>query len=373
MATQRQHRIASEFASEPSVAKLIPGNDNYTTELIRLNNWYSYEKTRKDAYKYHIDYSKKFRNADLKYLSLVDERDVDTTLCWMSRIKMRDIMFSDAHEATLNEYYDKLVLKGKAIFEQKNKQTKVAAVAAAPTKTIQEALQEKISDFLGDMEGHIDDFIAAGFKTDFSLYNHLKFQHLAPQYATAAKELMSKKLEELNDIPNDKQLQEGYAYLGKRGLNAYIKLLTSFVEDSDKYLVFKKANRKPRVVKEKPAGVQVKSIKYKANDTELGIKSEVPSSMIGAEQVWLFNTKNRKLSVYVSESTKGLQAKGTALQSWSPEKSKQKTLRKPAEQIKEMLACGKVKLRTFMDTIKSKEQAVNGRLNEDTIILKVIK
>ena len=117
MATQRQHRIASEFASEPSVARLIPGNDNYTTELIRLNNWYSYEKTRKDAYKYHIDYSKKFRNADLKYLSLVDERDVDTTLCWMSRIKMRDIMFSEAHEATLNEYYDKLVLKGKSIFE----------------------------------------------------------------------------------------------------------------------------------------------------------------------------------------------------------------------------------------------------------------
>jgi hypothetical protein len=65
--------------------------------------------------------------------------------------------------------------------------------------------------------------------------------------------------------------------------------------------------------------------------------------------------------------------KGTALQNWSPDKSKQKTLRKPDEQIKDLLASGKVKLRSFIDNIKAKEQNVNGRINIDTIILKIIR
>jgi hypothetical protein len=65
--------------------------------------------------------------------------------------------------------------------------------------------------------------------------------------------------------------------------------------------------------------------------------------------------------------------KGSTLQNWTPEKSKQKTLRKPDEQLKDLLASGKVKLRTFIDSIKSKEQEVNGRINIETIILKVVR
>jgi hypothetical protein len=105
----------------------------------------------------------------------------------------------------------------------------------------------------------------------------------------------------------------------------------------------------------------------------LGITSAKAFDLVGAEQVWLFNTKTRKLAVYTSESTKGMTVKGTTLQNWSPEKSKQKTLRKPEEQIKDLMASGKVKLRTFLDNIKSKEQDVNGRINIDTIILKITR
>ena len=126
-------------------------------------------------------------------------------------------------------------------------------------------------------------------------------------------------------------------------------------------------------IQAKPAIAQIRSLKYKLKDDELGITSAKAFDLVGAEQVWLFNTKTRKISVYTSESTKGMTVKGTTLQNWSPEKSKQKTLRKPEEQIKDLLALGKVKLRTFLDNIKSKEQAVNGRINIDTIILKITR
>jgi hypothetical protein len=137
--------------------------------------------------------------------------------------------------------------------------------------------------------------------------------------------------------------------------------------------VFKKANRKPRAAKEKSPTQQVKGIKYKIEDTELKIRSLPPTEMIGAFQVWLYNSKTKKLSKYSTDSARGIQAKGSAIQNWEPDNSKQKTLRKPEETIKELMAAGKVKLRTFLEDLKTKEQSVNGRLNIDTIILKVLR
>ena len=87
----------------------------------------------------------------------------------------------------------------------------------------------------------------------------------------------------------------------------------------------------------------------------------------------MFNTKTRKLSVYRTDSALGIQVKGTTLQNYDPEMSCQKTLRKPAEQLKDLLSAGKIQLRKFMDNIKAVQVEVNGRLNGDTLIVRTIK
>jgi hypothetical protein len=48
----------------------------------------------------------------------------------------------------------------------------------------------------------------------------------------------------------------------------------------------------------------------------------------------------------------------------------QKTLRKPAEQIKKLLSSGKPAARKVFKEIKATETKFNGRGSEDTIILK---
>jgi len=50
-----------------------------------------------------------------------------------------------------------------------------------------------------------------------------------------------------------------------------------------------------------------------------------------------------------------------------------KTLRKPAEQLKQFADSGKVQLRTFLDKIKATEIKLNGRTNDQVILLKAIK
>jgi hypothetical protein len=50
-----------------------------------------------------------------------------------------------------------------------------------------------------------------------------------------------------------------------------------------------------------------------------------------------------------------------------------KGLRKPDVTIKALFGAGKVSLRKFMDDIKTVESKPNGRINQDTILLRVIK
>jgi hypothetical protein len=374
MATKREHDASKVLQSEPLVSKLDPLSTDYTITLMRLNNWYSTEKTRSDSYKYYQQYVKKNRPTDVKYFAEVEERDVHITYGWMARMLLQGAIVSTDHQKAFDKNLTGLIDLGKARLLTKETTVKVAVATTTVKRTsIQDAMKEKASEYVGELEGFIDEFVTED--KEFNLYNHLKGNQIPAPYVITVKSWAESKLTEFEEVVDskDSQIVEGYSNFNKRKLKSMVKMFESFIADCDKYGQFKKANRKPRAVREKPAVAQVKSLKYKLKDEELGLTSARGIDLVGAEQVWLFNTKTRKLAVYTSESTKGMTVKGTTLQNWSPEKSKQKTLRKPEEQIKDLMASGKVKLRTFLDSIKSKEQAVNGRINIDTIILKITR
>jgi hypothetical protein len=374
MATKREHDAGKVLLSEPLVSKLDPTANDYVITLIRINNWYSTDKTRGDAHKYFVQYVKHNMPSSVKIFAEVDEKDVHMTYGWMARMLLQGANIRKDHLDGFNKELNRLFEIGKKrLNAKKNVITVTTPVAVVKRPSIQDAIKDKASEYIGELEGFVDEFCTAD--KDFNLYTHLKGNQIPAPYTTFVKTWAVKKLDQWNEVADskDSQIVEGYSNFPKRKITKIVKLFESFVEDCDKYGQFKKANRKVRATREKPAVAQIKSLKYKLKDDELGLTSAKAFDLVGAEQVWLFNTKTRKLSVYTSESTKGMTVKGTTLQNWSPEKSKQKTLRKPEEQIKDLLALGKVKLRTFLDNIKSKEQAVNGRINIDTIILKITR
>jgi hypothetical protein len=94
--------------------------------------------------------------------------------------------------------------------------------------------------------------------------------------------------------------------------------------------------------------------------------------VIGADQLWVFNVKYRTLGVYNAMGPSGLTIKGTTLQGFDDKTSKKKKLRKPEEVLKRCLTGGKIVLRKVLDEVNSKESAMNGRLNEETILLRVV-
>ena len=102
------------------------------------------------------------------------------------------------------------------------------------------------------------------------------------------------------------------------------------------------------------------------------LKSVTASSIIGAQQLWVYNIKNKKLGVYNATGASGFSVKGTSLQGYDPETSVQRTLRKPDVVIPKMMAAGKVALRKILSDLTTTETQLNGRFNEDTLLLRVI-
>ena len=132
-----------------------------------------------------------------------------------------------------------------------------------------------------------------------------------------------------------------------------------------------KVNRKPRKAKVVSKDKLVAKLKYMKTNEPLKLVSVNPVDIIGAGELWIFNTKTRKLGKYVAAEFNTLNVKGTTITNFDEFKSIQKTIRKPEEKLKEFKAANKVALRKFIDDINATDTRLNGRINEDTILLRV--
>jgi hypothetical protein len=84
-----------------------------------------------------------------------------------------------------------------------------------------------------------------------------------------------------------------------------------------------------------------------------------------------YNTKTRKLGIYYPADKNSLSFKGTTLINFDEKKSVQKTMRKPAEQISMFKKVAKRSLQKEFSAVKSVETKMNGRFNEQTLILRI--
>ena len=231
------------------------------------------------------------------------------------------------------------------------------------------------------MTEEIEDAIE-GFQTDpetfdpkaFKMLNLLKGKEVKAAHARVIKTLYSRDLAELEELASgnaDEQLREGYAHRTKKQIRNLITFYQEIMSACDMLGQEAKANRKPKARKAQPKDKIVAKLKYMKSNEPLKLVSINPTDIIGAKELWIFNTKTRKLGKYVAAEYQDLGVKGTTITGFSEMLSVQKTVRKPEEKLKEFKAAGKVQLRKFLDTINATDTMMNGRINEDTILLKV--
>jgi len=170
----------------------------------------------------------------------------------------------------------------------------------------------------------------------------------------------------------DAQLVESYRHYRAGDYKRLFAFLADILAGIEQYRGVKKAVKKARVRKAPAKEKVVARLKFAREDRELKVVSINPTDIIGAQELWVFNTKTRKLGRYVAENLGQLGVKGTSVTGFDQTKSLAKTLRKPDEQLREFARAGRVALRTFLKDIKAVEIKLNGRINEDTLLLKVV-
>lgn len=128
-------------------------------------------------------------------------------------------------------------------------------------------------------------------------------------------------------------------------------------------------NRRKRV---KSVEAQAKRVKFMAKDDTYNIVSMNPSSIIGASCALLFNVKRRNLSIYFAEKGGMLGIKGTKITNFDQTKSLAKKLRKPNDILAQIRNANARRAEVVLnENVRGKAHSLNGKINSETVILKV--
>ena len=267
------------------------------------------------------------------------------------------------------------------VIEQGKHDIDADTVVEVKPVVVQPSIQDRVKDAAYRMTEEIEDAIE-GFQTDpdafdpkaFKMLNLLKGKEVKAAHARIIKGFYSKDLAELELLASgkgDEQLREGYSHRSKKQIKNLIAFYQEIMMACDMLAQEAKVNRAPRKTKAVPKEKLIAKLKYMKTNEPLKLVSINPVDIIGCSELWIFNTKTRKLGKYVASEFNTLNVKGTTIVNFDEFKSVQKTIRKPEEKLKEFKAAGKVQLRKFLDDINATDTKMNGRINEDTILLKV--
>lgn len=245
-----------------------------------------------------------------------------------------------------------------------------------PQPTIQDRLRETAIRMTEEIEDALEAFSANNDSFDpkqFKIVNLLKGKGAKAAHARIIRDFYSRNYDELVEAAQgkDEQLKEGYAHISKANLKKITSFYGEIISACDMLMQEAKVNRAPRAKKPTDKTKVVSKLKYLKQDEATKQVSINPVDIIGSKELWVFNIKTRKLGRYVATDFQELSVKGTSIVNFDENKSVQKTLRKPAEQLKEFKAAGKVALRKFLDDIKAVDIKLNGRINDDVILLKI--
>lgn len=265
---------------------------------------------------------------------------------------------------------DKKTQTSKPIESEKEQEPRVVI-------SIQERILERTREVAGEIEGWIDDFILdrkTPLKTVEDFVNLFKANELKAPHMKVMQQKFTRRAEHAAEVAEskDKLLLEGYSNYSKSELKKLSQFYQNLLSATGMLQEAAKAVRAPR--KKKPVSQDkiVSKLRYKKDDSTLGIVSINPIQILGSKEVWVYNTKTRRLSQYKAFDERGLLVKGTGIENYSSD-SIEKTVRKPAETLAEFKKASKVKLRTFLKDLSTVDTPCGGRLNEHCVILRADK
>jgi hypothetical protein len=362
-ATVRRPKFADEkyLGSEPTV------DENATEiDMAKAYTWFNYFYNSEDAKTFTISYLKhiKYNKDTIKKLSKVNAINLHN-IGWNCRLLYNGSTLPDGVWERCDSRIKQLADAITIVDDEE---------VAAPVKvvSIQDRINNKAAELIGELEEQLDVFFQEGV-IQFDVKKWSLEKGIKPQIAKRIADKFRPQFAEITEALEGKDADLVEAYKGWR--KPVLKIMALFIKRIIDHMVeldsAGQTVRKPRKKKVKPASVLVAKMNYcKSADT---LTSVDPKEIIGASQLWAYNHKTRNLSVYNAVGHSGLSVRGSTITGFDETTSVTKKLRKPEAVIKPLMEGSKVYLRKVMDNLTTTEQKATGRINVDTILLRVVK
>lgn len=369
------------FWAKPNFAKLVKTEKHYrgyyNSALLYAHYELSYANLKKETTQYA---RRSGKSAELQ-AALKDIPDVRFSVIGKYHYILNhggelpdDVMAGlDKYLIEIVETAQRKTAKAAAIAEDK------AAEPPEPKITVQDRIRDKARMVACEIDIWLDELFAGTIKEAkpvsafVSLFKEhdLKAVHMSHMQQCFVK--TANEIRELKDT-KDKQLIEGYSHITKACVKALITFYDNLDTACDMMRDVAKAERAPRARRAVSTDKLVAKLKYKKDDASLGVASVAPTALLGVKEVWVYNTKTRKISRYVADELQGpITVKGAVLVGFDAAKSQTKTLRKPKEQLAQFKKSSKTQLRNFLRDITTVDTPATGRINEDCILLRADK
>ena len=334
------------------------------SELLSMLSWYNVNNGRPSVVKsYLLDWlmegSRSLQYGNVKKLP---DSSIEPTVGYIARILSNGSIIPEITMKSFDDCLKDLSRKGytfeKPVTPTVDREKKVTMVPRI-----------MVDQRIGDVEHEIDKFIINDCHSEFSMFKWLMGHNIksvdAKGYITIFQDSAMKILQTIEE-PIDKEILDNYTNLNKSQRRRYHKFLMGIVDDCLKYI---DAIKKPRTRKVKTNAELTSKVQYCAEYTDngLSLKSETPENIIGATQLWVYNTKTRYLSGYYGLNGSGIQIQGTTIKNYNELSSLTKKLRNPQQALSVITTPQSVE--NIFKQVTTKPRNAPKRLNSDTVIV----
>ena len=341
----------------------------YERQVMAAFNWYTHTQEDKAGRAFAINaLSLSGHFPELIKMIASSNRQLSHTSAWLLRMMHVGLCVSFKEKRFIVRELREIIAH--------QKQTKPTEISNKPS--IQDHVAAKLQRIQGEIDLLVDEFIQSGYKsTSRTLMNVLASPETAPP-GNRTRDLanyIGKYLAEYKLAVSGKNqlVSEAYSSVSKRQLNAIIAWCEQAITDVNNFGQLKQSARKTRKKKAVSPNKLVSKLKFLKTFPELKLASVDPVQIIKSSEIWVYNTKLRKLGKYCALGGGTLDVKGTKILNIDTIKSVQKTLRKPAIQLKEFGNYSKPGSSKWFQQIHAVATPLREALNADSVIIKAFK
>jgi len=342
-------------------------------EYHRGASWFYYYENRKKAHNAILHYAKH----DLK---LTNKELVNLNKNPVWKINQKNYKPIAMYQAgwvgapldleAVNQRLRDLVKKGEKIKLQKLKESPPKPVITPQERTRKKVIETIYMDWDSTIvEGWFDE----DYTQKFSAYNRFRGYGLKSNSINIFKALLEQEYNNIQEAYNRtcEQCVEAYSHITKGNKRKILKQFEDVFADLEKLRTSFKSARKPRAHKPKTSDKQVERLQYMEESIDDKLVSINPVLIPRSHKLFVYNTKQRRLFEYKTESAHGFEVSGTTIKNFDDE-SRVALLRKPEEILPQILNKTEKQIEKVWSNITTKINKPTGRINSDCILLRVI-